>query len=180
MRDGVRPGAYAGQLEVARQIDLHAVALTNRDGRQPVQEALHHLRVACRSHHRSARDDDRAVRVSAAEAGRPDELTESRDQAHGRRRAEGGQVVLVHAVAQARVPDLVEPQELIERVRAAIRQHEPVERDGEARLAERLHRRRLAEHARAGRNQDVLPAVRVHRVRDQAVDGRGECHRDDS
>ena len=44
-----------------------------------------------------------------------------------------------------------------------------MESHGQARLAERLHRLRLAEQACAGGNQHVLPAVRVERVRDQAV-----------
>ena len=47
--------------------------------------------------------------------------------------------------------------------------------DGEPRLAERLNRSRLAEHACPRGNQHVLPAVGVHRVRDQAVDGGGSA-----
>ena len=46
-----------------------------------------------------------------------------------------------------------------------------MKRHGEPRLTQRLNRSRLAEHACSGRNQHVLPAVGVHRVRDQAVDG---------
>jgi len=46
-----------------------------------------------------------------------------------------------------------------------------MERDGEPRLPERLHRPRLAQHPRAARNEHVLPAVGVDRVGDEAVDG---------
>ena len=121
----------------------------------------------------AAGDDDGAVRIRAAEAGGADELAEPRDQPHGRRRAKRGQVVLVHAIAQARVADLVEPHELVEWIRAPIREHETVKRHGEARLAQGLHRCGLAEHPSARRNQDVLAAVRVDRVGDQTVDGCG-------
>ena len=48
-----------------------------------------------------------------------------------------------------------------------------MERDGQPRLAERLNRLRLAQHARAGGNQHVLSAVRVDRIRHEAVDRRG-------
>jgi len=55
--------------------------------------------------------------------------------------------VLVHLIAQAGVANVVQPHELIESIGTPIRQHEPIERDGEARLAVRLDRLRLAEHA---------------------------------
>ena len=43
---------------------------------------------------------------------------------------------------------------------------------GESRFAERLHRAGFAEDARARGNQHVQAAVRVNRVRDEAVDRR--------
>ena len=45
---------------------------------------------------------------------------------------------------------------------------------GQARVAPGLHRRRGAEHARAGRNHDGLPVVRIDRRRDQAGHRAGE------
>ena len=61
------------------------------------------------------------------ETGRAEPLRQAGDQAHGRGRAERRQVVLIHLVAQARVADLVEAQELIETLGAAVRHDEPME-----------------------------------------------------
>ena len=106
---------------------------------------------------------------------RAEQLRQAADEADGAGGAERGPVVVVHLVAQPGVADLVQAAELVERHGAAVGHQEPVERHGQAGFAERLHRPRLAEHARAGRNQHVLPAVRVDRVRDQAVHRRGRA-----
>ena len=47
-----------------------------------------------------------------------------------------------------------------------------MESDGESRFAEGLNRLRFAEQARASGNDDLPAAVRIDRVRDQAVDRR--------
>ena len=99
-------------------------------------------------------------------------LGQSADQADRGRRSERGQVVLVHLVAQAGVADLIESEELVEAVRAAVGHQQAMERHGEPRLAERLHGLRFAENPRAGGNQHLPSRVRVERVRDEAVHGR--------
>ena len=111
---------------------------------------------------------------SPAKPALPEELAQPGDQTHRGGRAERGQVVLIHLIAESGVADLVEADELIRgRYVRPSGSSEPMERDGEPRLAERLHGLRFAEHAGAGRNQDVLSAVRVHRVRDETVHRRG-------
>src|SRR3712207_7479424 len=52
-------------------------------------------------------------------------------------RSEGREVVVVHTIAESRVADLVEPQELVETVRAAVRHQQPVKRYGQPGFAER-------------------------------------------
>ena len=83
-------------------------------------------------------------------------LGQSADQPDRRRGSERGQVVLVHLVAEAGVADLIESEELVEAVRAAVRHQQAMEGDGEPRLAERLDGLRLAENPRAGGNQHLL------------------------
>ena len=94
------------------------------------------------------------------------------DQANGSRGAERGQVVLIHLVAQPGVAELVQAGELVQAVGAAVGHEQAMEGDRQAGLAERLHRLRLAEQARAGGDQDDASAVRVERVGHEAVDGR--------
>ena len=101
-----------------------------------------------------------------------EELRQAADKAHRCRRAERGPVVVVDAIAQTGVADLIQPLELIERTRAAIRHQQAVEGDGQSRLTERLHRTRFAEDTCSSGDQHVLSAVRVHRVRDEAVHRR--------
>ena len=59
----------------------------------------------------------------------------------------GTHTLEVTQIAQPGVANLVEPHELIESIGTPIRQHEPIEGDGEAGLAVRLDRLRLPEHA---------------------------------
>ena len=61
--------------------------------------------------------------------------------------SERGPVVVIDLVAEARVADLIEAQELIETQSAAVRHKEPVKGHGEPRLAQGLNWSRLAEHA---------------------------------
>src|SRR5437763_157075 len=49
------------QLQVARQIDLHAVSFTNRDGWQAIQEPAHDLKACLRCRVSAAGDDDRPI-----------------------------------------------------------------------------------------------------------------------
>ena len=57
--------------------------------------------------------------VPLAETGRAEELREAADEPDGRRGAERGEVVLIDAVAQAGVADLVQAEELVQAERAA-------------------------------------------------------------
>ena len=100
-------------------------------------------------------------------------LRQPADQANRGRGSERGQVVLVDLVAQAGVADLIESEELVEAVRAAVRHQQAVEGHGEPRLAERLDGLRFAENPRAGGNQHLPSRVRVERVRHEAVHRRG-------
>src|SRR3989442_4410868 len=107
-----------GQLEVAGEIYLHAVPFANRDGRQPVQKTVHHLQAGlCGRIGRTAGDDDRAITAAAADGRRADVLREAADQAHGARRAKRRPVVVIDAIAEPRIADVIETQGLIEAVR---------------------------------------------------------------
>ena len=60
-----RVGRVRRQLEVARDVDLHAVPLANGDRRQPVQEPVHHLHRGLRRRvGRAAGDDDGPIAVA--------------------------------------------------------------------------------------------------------------------
>ena len=109
------------------------------------------------------------------EASGANPLRQAADETDRSGRTECRPVVVIHLVAQTRIADLIEAEELIETQRAAVRHQQPVKGHGESRLAERLNGSRLAENACARGNQDVLAAVGVHRVRDQAVDGGGSA-----
>ena len=80
--------------------------------------------------------------------------------------------MVVDLVPQTGITDLVEAHELIEAERAAIGHQQPMKSHCESRLAEGLNRSRLAEDARARRNQDMLSAVGEDRICDQAIDRR--------
>jgi hypothetical protein len=58
--------------------------------------------------------------------------------------------VVVDAVAQAGVTDLIQSEESIEAIGPSVRHQEPVKRDGETRLAEALNRTRLTEYSGTG------------------------------
>jgi hypothetical protein len=80
--------------------------------------------------------------------------------------------VLIHLVAKAGVADLIQPEELVQTLRASIRHHQTMERHRQARLAQRLDGTRLAQNPCAGRNDDVLSAVGIDRICHQTVHGR--------
>src|SRR4051812_42352708 len=167
-RHGVR-----GQLEIAGQIDLDAMAFANRDRRRTIQETVHHLQrgLAC-AVRGTASDDHRPVALARTEAGGTERLRQPSDQTDGGRGPERGPVVLIYLIAESRIANLVQARQSIQRERAAVWHHEAMEGDGEPGLAERLYSFRVAEHARARRDHDVSPAVREHRVRHQTIDRR--------
>ena len=103
------------------------------------------------------------------EARGPEVLREAADQADRGGGAECRPVVLIHLIPQAGVADLVQARELIEAVGAAIRHQQSMEGHGQPCLAERLHRLWSRRDTRTRRNDDLLAAVRIDRVRDQAV-----------
>src|SRR5437868_3390392 len=81
--------------------------------------------------------------------------------------------MLIDLIAETGVADRVERWRVIQATGAAIGHQQAMERDGQPRLTERLHQLRVSEDAGPGRNDDLLPAVRVHRVGHQTVDGPG-------
>src|SRR3990170_5083038 len=74
-----------GQLDVARQVHLHTVTFTNRDGREAIQESAHDLRRSLAGGIAGAAGHDHAaVAVCATQSGSADELTEPGDQPYSR------------------------------------------------------------------------------------------------
>src|SRR4051794_616229 len=58
-----------GQLDVAREVPLHPMSLTNRDCRQPIEKSIHHLHRGLRRRVANAtRNDNRSVPVAAPKA----------------------------------------------------------------------------------------------------------------
>src|ERR1700733_15824256 len=93
-----------GQLEVIREVDLDAVTLANRDGRQDVEEAIENPRTGLRDVRRRAL----AVRI---ERGRIQSsgalrLGEAGDRADREGHAEDLGVVMVDLILEPEVADL--------------------------------------------------------------------------
>src|SRR4029453_17587682 len=105
--------------------------------------------------------------------GRPDPLSQAANETNRSSRAEHGPVVVIHFVPQTRIADLIETHELVETPSAAVGHEQSVKGNCETRLTERLHGPRFSQNSCAGRNQNVLTAVRVDRVRDEAIDRCG-------
>ena len=110
--------------------------------------------------------------VTASETRTADELREPADQADSCGGSERREVVLVDAVLESRVTDLVQSEELIESVRPSVWHHQTVERHGQSRFADALNWFGLPQQPGAGWNEDVLPAVRIERIGDQTVHWR--------
>src|SRR3990170_2186533 len=100
------------KLQVARHVHLHAVALTNRDGWQAVQEPAHDLKACLRCRVRATGDDDRPIARSTRIARAANPLRQAADETNRSGRPERGPVVVVDFVAQARIADLIESQKL--------------------------------------------------------------------
>ena len=150
------------QVQITGDVDLHPMPFADGDGRQPVEEPVHHLgtrlargicRVAC--------NDDGPVAVALPKTRGRDELREAADQSDGAGGTEGRPVVVIHAVAQAGVSELIQAAELLDAHRASVRHQDPVESDSQTGLTKVLNGTRFADHSRAGRYQDVLSAVRI-------------------
>ena len=144
--------------------------LTDRDGWQAVQEPAHDLKACLRCRVRATGDDDRPIARATRIARAANPLRQAADEPDRGGRSERRPVVMVDLVAQARIADLIESKKLIEAQRAAVWHQEPVKPHCEPGLSKRLNGSRLAEDARPRRNEHVLSAVGVHRIRDQAVD----------
>ena len=145
----------------------------DRDRRQTVQEPVHHLHRGLRRRIADAASDDHrsVVAVAASQACTADVLRQATDEPNGCGCPERRQVVVIDPILQAGIADLIEADELVEPIRSTIRHHQAVKRHGQPRFAEALDRLRFAEQTSAGGNHDVLPTVRIQRVRDQAVHG---------
>ena len=107
--------------------------------------------------------------IAGGQSGTAQELRQAAHKADRRRRAERGQVVVIHLVTKPGVAELVQSDELVETDRAAIRHDEAVERHREPALTKRLHGPGFTQHAGPGGNDDELAAMRVDRVCDEAV-----------
>src|ERR1700719_1243504 len=136
------------EIQIAGEIDLHPLTFPDRDSRQSIQKPIHDLRSRLgRRVDPAPRDDHGSVAVATADASRPEKLRQSRDEPHGRGGAEGRDIVLVHLITKAGVPDLVQANELVEAVRAAVWHQEAMEPDSKTRLSERLNRPGLPKDA---------------------------------
>jgi hypothetical protein len=151
------------------------MSFPDRDRRQAIQEPAHDLKACLRRCICAARNDDGPIAWAIREASGSNPLSEATDEADGSSGTEHRPVVVIHLVSQARIADLIESQKLIETLRAAIGHQESMKRHGEPRFAQCLNGSGFSENACAGRNQNVLTAVRVHGVRDEAIDWRGSA-----
>src|SRR3954466_11000426 len=89
------------QLDIAGEIDLHAVSLPDGDCRKPVEKPVHHLeRRLRRGVADSTGDHDCSITITAAQARASQVLGEPTDEADRCRCSERGQIVLVHLVAE--------------------------------------------------------------------------------
>ena len=111
----------------------------------------------------------RPVASAAREPCCANPLGQAADQTHGAGRTERRQEVLIHLVSKSGVADLVQAEELVEAMSASVGHQQPVKSDSQARLSQGLNGSCLAQNACTRRNDDLLAAVRVDRVRDQAV-----------
>ncbi|MND05568.1 hypothetical protein D3C83_264420 [compost metagenome] len=65
--------------------------------------------------------------------------------------------MVVYAVAKPGIADLVDADEVIERIRSTVGHDEPMERDSEPSFTEALNWLRLSQDSCAGGNQDMPP-----------------------
>src|SRR5260221_6968556 len=143
----VRCAVYR-ELEIVREVDLHAVPLANRHGRQPIQEPVQALRRRlCRRIADIAGDDDCPIPSATAEGGGPEVLRKTADETDRAGRPECRLVVLVHLIAEPCVSDVIQAHERIQRVRPSIRKHKSIERYGKPRFPDRLNRLCFAKDA---------------------------------
>jgi len=150
------------------------VSLPDGDGRKPVQKPIHHLHRSLRSRIAdTARDDDGSVSIAATQTSTSQVLGQAADQSNRRRGPKRGQVVMVHLVAEAGVADLIESEELVEAVRAAVRHQQAVERHSEPRFAKGLDRLRFSENSCAGGDKHLPARMRVERIGHETVHRRG-------
>src|SRR4029453_11608581 len=83
------------ELDIVREVHLHTVALPNRDGRQSIQEPIHHLQRGLRRGVAYATsDDDRAIASTVGEAGAGEILRQAAHQPDRSRGTERGQIVV--------------------------------------------------------------------------------------
>src|SRR5690349_19922247 len=98
-------GAAAGlvvrrQPEIACEVHLHPMTLSDGDRWQSVEESVHHLKARLGSRvARAAGDDQRAISIAVAESKSTERLCQAADQADSSGGAERGPVVVVHAVS---------------------------------------------------------------------------------
>src|SRR4029453_1666762 len=96
----------------------------------------------------------RAVASTVGEAGTGEILRQAAHQPDRSRGTERGQIVVVDAIAESRVADLVQANELIESECPAVRHHEAMEGDCQSLLPLRLNRPGFTKDARTSRNDN--------------------------
>src|SRR5262245_54343976 len=79
---------------------------------------------------------------------------------------------MVHLVAEAGVAVLIQSEELIQAIRAAVRHQEAMEGHGESHLSERLDGLRFPQNPCARGDEYLPPRMRIERVGYETVDGR--------
>ena len=99
-------------------------------------------------------------------------MSKTADQADRGCGSERRPVVVVYLVLQTSVANLVGAGVLVQAVGAPIRQQQAMESHGESGFTECLNRPRFAQQARTSGYDDLPTAMRIDRIRDQAVDRR--------
>ena len=146
-----------GQQQIARKVDLDAIALADRDRGQDVQKAVQDFDRGIRKARAEARAGavERRTREIVSGSG----LGDSAENADRQRRTEDLEVMVVNLVAKSRFADLIETLELVEAHRVTVRHHEAVKKDGEALLAEGFDFFRFAKDFGSGGDEKVLAVV---------------------
>ena len=167
---------YAGSCRSDCEVDLHAVSLSDRHRRKPVEKSAHDLEAGLRRPlGRAAGDDHRPVAGATCDTSRADPLRQARDKTDRGGGAKRGPIMLIHLVAKSRIADLIQAEELIEPLRASVWHDQAMKRHRQPRLSQRLNRPGFTEDACPCRNQNVLTAVGVHRVRNETIHGRASA-----
>ena len=107
----------------------------------------------------TAGDNDRAVPISSTQTHVAQVLAKAGNETYRSSGPERRQVVVVHPVTEPRIADLVEPHEIVQSIRAAVRHDQAMEGNGETRFAEGTHWLRFTQHAGSSGDDHMPSAV---------------------